>query len=355
MKNRRLSSIAFASALGTLGVVLACCTGGTDGSGDEDFSGGQFVGSDSTTGRMVVNVLDTDMSVSDTSGFGVAVTNSLGQPVSGIKVSCDSEEGIAILEPTNGGEITDGAGNISGVIGCAAPGSYQFACRLPVGTNKRQLVTVICRGPVPTGFTGFEGAAGGGLGGGTDDSDSGGVGGSDSAVRITNLGFADDGSAPSADLVNFAIDVSQGICDPEQVGAGTPTPIPDAEPFFDTTLGVKVINNGNQTVRFSSMTYRVVDIGGSIANNGSDFVSDSIAILGEAGAIAGGGGEGELIMLAFNATGGGKQFFGSSTDIPSSTGFKEVRVTLNGTNDSGENIQATASITLDFGNFDRCG
>lgn len=356
MKTRRLGSIAFATALGTLGLVLACCTGSTDG-GEQDFSGGQFVGSDANTGSMLLTVVDNDMSVSETSGFGIAVRDVQGRPVSGIKVSCDSEAGVAILEPTSGSETSDSGGNVSGVIGCAAPGSYQLACRLSVGTNKRQLVDVKCRGPVPTGFTGFPGAAGGTLGGGSDTSDSGGVGGSDTdGVRLTRLVFNDAGSG-DIDSINFAIDTDQDLCTLEQpaVDPGTPTPTPRTvfEPFFDTSLLVRVINNTNQAIQFSSMSYRVLNAG-SLANNGSDFVSDTVSFIGESNAVEGGGGSGDFAMLVFNASGGQKFLVGSSTAIPSSLGFKTVEVTLTGTNDLGDTITVSGSITLDFANFDRC-
>lgn len=365
MNTRRLSSIAFASALGTLGVVLACCSGGTDG-GEADFSGGQFVGSDAATGSLALKVLSSDMSVSETSGFGVTVLNSRGQGVSGIKVSCDSEAGVAILEPASGSETTDSTGGVSGVIGCAAPGSYQLACRLPVGSNKRQLIDVKCRGPIPTGFTGFPGAGGGGLGGGSDTSDSGGVGGTTDGVRLTALSFADDGSAPNADAVNFSIDTNQRVCTLTQDTTTTPTPTPviTVENFFDTVLTVKVVNNTNQAIQFTSMSYRVLSAG-ALANSGSNFQSDTVSFVGEANAVEGGGGEGTLTMLAFQAVAGTtaapnggllleKRFVGASTNIPSDFGFKSVEVTIRGTNDLGDAVVVTGTLTLDFAPFNRC-
>lgn len=362
MNTRRLSSIAFASALGTLGIVLACCTGGTDG-GEEDFSGGQFVGSDANTGSLQINVLSTDMSVSQTSGFGVAVKNAQGGPVGGIKVSCDSEKGVAILEPASGGELTDSSGNMSGVIGCAAPGSYQLACRLPVGANKRQLVDIKCRGPIPTGFTGFPGAGGGGLGGGSDTSDSGGVGGTDTdGVRISSMSFDDFAVGFDATATNFSIDTLQAVCTVDE-GDGTqtppPTPVITLEGFFDTILRVRVINNTNQAIQFSQMRYTVLN-GGSdgSGSGGADFDSDSVTFVGQAVAVGGGGGTGDLSMLAIQAVPGTstleKRFVGASANIATNAGFKTVQVTLFGENDSGDDIQVSASMTLDFAPFNRC-
>ncbi|MBN8550139.1 MAG: hypothetical protein J0M12_12550 [Deltaproteobacteria bacterium] len=368
MNTRRLSSIAFASALGTLGVALACCSGGT-GNNDTDFSGGQFVGSGSATGSITINVLDSDLGVSETSGFGVSVKNAQGGPVAGIKVSCDSEKGVAILEPTTGGEITSSSGDISGVIGCAAPGSYQLACRLPVGANKRQLVDIKCRGPIPTGFTGFPDAAGGGLGGGSDDSDSGGVGGTDTdGIRIANLYFDDFNTGFEATGTNFSIDTQQKICTRDD-GDGTqtppPTPVITLESFFDTVLRAHVINNTNQAIQFTQMRYTVLD-GGSGTGNGTDpgnFSSSSVTFVGQATAVEGGGGEGDLSMLAIQAVPGAtigpvtvleKRFVGASENIDTGAGFMTMQVTLFGTNDIGDDIQVSASMTLDFAPFDRC-
>lgn len=371
MNTRRLSSVAFASALGTLGIVLACCSGGTDGGG-EDFSGGQFVGSDSATGSIQVKVLNADMSVSETSGFGVSVKNSLGGPVSGMKISCDSEKGVAILEPASGVETTSSSGDISGVIGCAAPGSYQLACRLPVGANKRQLIDIKCRGPIPTGFTGFPGAGGGGLGGGSDTSDSGGVGGTDTdGIRISNISFDDASVGFDATATNFSIDTKQKVCTAD-TGDGTqtppPTPVVTLEQFFDTILRARVINNTNQAIQFNQMRYTVLN-GGSDGSGtgGGDFESDSVSFVGQAVAIDGGGGQGDLSMLAIQAVPGSsvtigpltiplleKRFVGASANIDTGAGFKTVEITLIGSNDSGDDIQVSASMTLDFAPFDRC-
>ncbi len=362
MNNRKLGSIAFASALGTIGLVLACCTGSTDG-GEADFSGGQFVGSDANTGSMALNVLDADMSVADTSGFGVSVRDTQGRPVSGMKVSCDSEAGVAILEPASGSETTSSSGDISGVIGCAAPGSYQLACRLSVGSNKRKLVDVKCRGPIPTGFTGFPGAGGGGLGGGSDTSDSGGVGGTDTdGIRITNAYFDDAGTGGSSSSSNFSIDTKQRVCTTQtgDAGAGTPTPTPviTLEPFFDTVLNVRVVNNTNQAVKFNQMNYTV---------DSTEY--GPVSFIGEATAVEGGGGEGELRMLAFQAVTGSqnttnipfddtslleKRFVGAGSNVTVGTGFKSVRITLTGTNDSGDTVNISASVTLNFAPFNRC-
>lgn len=150
----------------------AGCMGGqgsTDGGSGDDhgMSDDTFVSDDDTTGTIRVGVEDSTMEVGNTSTFTVRVANAQQQPVANINVACDSEEGVAILEPQRGFELTNSDGVMSGVIGCAAPGSFQLVCRLAVGANRRAFVSVRCTGDVPSGFGGFPGAAGGGLGGGS--------------------------------------------------------------------------------------------------------------------------------------------------------------------------------------------
>lgn len=360
MKNNTVRTLTFGAALVGIGVALACCSGGTDGDTAGDSAVNDFVGGAGTSGDIKLSVNDTDFSVSETVGFGVKVTDAQGNGVQGIKVSCDSETGVSILEPTTGSEITDAGGNISGVIGCKAPGSYQFACRLPVGANMRRFVDIKCRGPIPDGFTGWDNAAGGGLGGGSDTSGSGGVGGTDTdGVRISQMVFIDDGSVGSEpSTVSFSIDVIQGICtstegDTPPTPTPTPTPVITLEPFFDTVGIMKVNNNTNQTVFCNTASFKVADAGVA-ANSGTDFVSGTLSVLGEADAVEGGGGSGTFRVLVFDVVDGAKRFFGSTTDLPDNYGFKSVTMTLNCVNDLGSDIELTATQTLSFDNFNRC-
>lgn len=362
MNKKLVRSVMVPAALVAVGFGLVHCSGGTDGDSAGDISlDDQFTGGAGKTGNITLSVVSTSMGVSNTSGFGVKVVDAQGNPVSGIKVSCDSEEGVAILEPTTGSEITDTSGNLSGTIGCETPGSYQFACRLPVGGNQRRLVDIKCAGPVPTGFTGFPGAAGGGLGGGSDGDDDGGVGGGDTnGIRITNMLVIDDGQIASepGSVVSFSVDVEQGICTAETGDIpATPTPSPTPkitlEPFFDTVIAVKVVNNTNQIVTCSTVEFSVASAG-ALANNGTSFVSDTISLIGEAASIDAGGDSSVLRFLAFDVVDGAKRFFGSSTDIPDNYGFKAVTVSLNCVNDDGDDVVVEATETWSFDNFNRC-
>ena len=147
---------------------LIGCSGGTstDRSG-ADYEDTEFVATEDSVGSIDLWVRTTDMPVSGVSGFIVSVRNSSGAPVQNIQIACDTELGLALIEPSTGSEMTDSHGQMSGKVGCEVPGSLILGCRLPIGVNRRKFVTIKCRGPIPDGFFGFPGAAGGGLGYGT--------------------------------------------------------------------------------------------------------------------------------------------------------------------------------------------
>lgn len=341
--NKRIA--ATVTMLGLSALVMSCSSGDTDGgkSGDlaDSYGNGTFVADDETVGRIEVEVLEPELQVALTSGFFVRVFDASGQPVPGMRIACDSEQGIAIVEPTTGIEITDSGGAISGRIGCEVPGSYQFGCRLPVGGNRRKFVDIKCSGPIPNGFTGFPGAAGGGLGtGGSGGAQDGGVGGvNPEGVRITNISISDNGGSGAT----TSIDTVLSDCDTE------PTTF-TGEPFFDTQATFKVVNNSNLNIRFTSLRYTVPNASGS---GSSSFTSSPISLIGEA---APNGGESTFSSIViFDAVSLGKRFNGASANIPASLGFRNVTFALTGTTDLGDEVTITGSQALSFDGYNNCG
>ncbi|RMG44744.1 MAG: hypothetical protein D6719_01305 [Candidatus Dadabacteria bacterium] len=317
--------------------VIAGCVGNTSGGeeGDKSFAGTQFVATDAAAGAIALAVTSTRLSVGATTGFTVTVTDANGATVPNVQISCDTEEGLALIEPTTGEEMTGGFGTMSGVVGCEAPGSFQIGCRLPIGGNKRKFQRIVCEGPVPSGFTGFSGAGGGGLGGGSFVSEDGGAGGTDtSGFSIQSVKVADDGNL-SGDG-SFEIDTSQGTC-------GTP-PDTTSEPFFDSFLVVKVLNNLTSEVRCNSLTY-------TIPNSGiSGFsTSSSISFVGVADA---NGSEATFVVHFMDANSGGKLPVGASSNI-GSIGFRNVSVRLSCKTDL-ESFSVSKSVSLSFDNYSRC-
>jgi hypothetical protein len=154
--------------------------------------------------------------------FRVIAVDPQGSPLNHIRIFCESEHGIAILEPSRGGvayEHTSTRGAMSGVLGGLTPGSYLLECRGPQGFNlvARESFRVV--GDIPAGFQGWQGAAGGNLGGGAIlDPGAGGVTVTQIQFsqlnnRITTTGDIDisyisdcDGDPSTSDGESFTVD-----------------------------------------------------------------------------------------------------------------------------------------------------
>ncbi|WKZ57932.1 MAG: hypothetical protein QY326_04495 [Bdellovibrionota bacterium] len=333
---RKLSSVAAFGAgfVGALAISLytAGCNSGNTSGGDEDFSGSEFVAGEDTAGRISVEINEERLPVAETTGFHAYVRNQDDQPVANVRVTCATEIGLALVEPTTSVEITDGAGQISGRIGCAAPGSFRLGCRLPGGANFREFKTIVCTGEAPAGFDGFAGAPQGGLGsGGVADPD-------DGDVRITSAVLV-DGPSEGSSVDVIGISDCDGDVDTD-----------DPEPFYDTSIKILVKNTTDRAVTLTSLTYRVPNASGS---GTAAYVSSPLAFLGNREVPA--EGEATVTTLFANASGGEKFFTGRSTAIPSSLGFRSITITVRGVDGNGREFEVDGSTVGSFGNFNRCG
>jgi hypothetical protein len=325
---------------------LSGCMGGdTDGGKATDDGGNPFIPGPNTTGSVSLELKESEIPVSQTTGFTFAVVDANKQPVQTLQVSCDSESGVAIIEPTTGSEITDSSGKISGRIGCAAPGSFQFGCRLPIGGNLRKFVDVKCTGDFPSGFNGFPGAAGGGLGTGgvvnpgTDTDD----------VSVTGISILDNpGSSEDGDQ----IDMDQVICTPDDTTTTENELV--VEPFTDTRVKFTVVNQTNSTIKFTGFTYSVPNFDGT----GRTFESSTIRFIGDAKAESNGG-EATLSALVFSVIGsGGDKFFVNATSgnkAIGAIGFRNIKFTITGTTSLDQEVSVSGTTVLSFANYDRCG
>jgi hypothetical protein len=346
MKRRLTLGVVIASA-----AVLGACSGGdTDGgkASDVGFDDDVFVSGPDTTGSITVDVVEPEMEIGETSGFIVSARNASGQPVRNIQVACDSERGVAIIEPLRGFELTDDNGTMSGRIGCERPGSFQFVCRLTTGANRRAFVGVKCRGEVPAGFQGFPGAAGGGLGGGVQVND-------DGEVRIVEIGFDDDGSIDTGEpSVDVSVDTIQTPdCTPSTTEA-------DPEPFFNTYVNIKVENNLSEKVRFSTLRYSISNLNDA----GEDFSSRPLSLVRESGSTLDANGDTKNIIVPIFVAKTQAGFAGLRKAPADGTqvgpyieveGLRTINFVLEGENASGDVVSVRASTTVSFANIDRCG
>jgi hypothetical protein len=311
-----------------IGVLIGCQSGNTSGGDVAD--DGEF-GSGKSGSLSLTLTSGTQLRTGAMQGFRVAARDASGSPIQNIRITCDTEDGLALIEPNTGIEQTDGNGEMSGKVGCNNKGSYLMMCRLPSPSSARASETIVCTGERPSGFNGWPSAGGGGLGGGSSDIDT------ISRVRVTDVDVADSGSFDSA---TSSIDIVQGVCD----SGGTPT----IEPFFDTSVRFSITNNSNSIVRFTGMRYTVSDAYGT----GTTATSGKLSVTGSAAtAVDSNGGTGQVDSLLFDAQSGAKAIFGGNT---LTAGFKNVTFTLYGENEIGDTFEVKTAVALSFDGFNRC-
>lgn len=319
------------------GLTVIGCSGSTGGEGDSD-AGSGFVADASTVGTIELTVNDSDLEVAGTSEFLVRVVNSRGEEVPQIRVLCDTDRGLALVEPNSGVEMTSGRGVMSGVVGCESEGSFRVGCRLALGGNLRKFATIRCSGETPVGFSGFPNAGGGGLGGGN-----GGDGEPDSAdrVRITGVTFREGDREGTNELDSF----QEQDCDPDTTGN-------QLEPFFDSYIRFSVTNESARAVTFSSVRF----IAEGADPNGGDYESPTYSLAGRSVEVQPSS-SAEIEALFAYANNLGSRCLVGTTGSVLEVGVNfvsEVSFTLYGTDSLGQVVQLSASTTVHFGSFDHC-
>jgi hypothetical protein len=338
-----------ATAIVSIATALVACSGSTGG-GEDNGNGTGF--DPDNAGSLSLTLNETDLQVAEASGFIVAVKDASGNGVPDIRVTCDTELGLALIEPSDGNQVTDGGGLVSGRVGCEQIGSFRMGCRLGVGAGKRQFATVTCRGPIPVGFDGFPNAGGGGLGGGSGEDPL------TKEVSITGIAIFDQAQeVPSGEsgyqsgFGDLGIDVSQLDCDP------SPTVI-EPEIFADTIIGFDVENNEATAINFSRSSFTVTNSDGS----GTPFNSAEFALI-NADEVKGEDSTGKpgrtrfigyMTKVGANSS-NGKVLVGNSSALPFEDWVSNVTFRLYGVTSAGEEVTTTLRTSIAFGNYDRCG
>jgi len=328
------------SILGMMMLTACLGSGNTDGGKNSDAvnaSGDMRYAADGGAGATISLETPETISVGETDDFKVVLKDPLGAPLDYIRIFCESEKGIAILEPSSGGvafEHTSANGIMSGVIGGLLPGSYIMECRAPEGYGliARQSIRVV--GSVPAGFVGFPGAAGGNLGGGVlveqdpDEIDgSSGLG----LFRITSASVSDGGSK----MTSGPIDIVFGTCTD---GAATPKITP--EPVYFNSFYINVQNDSTEKATIGTVGFTIEDGGPSMTS------TQSKVVVVNAGSTA----EVDGILTEFI---GGEKVFAGSTYVVKAGTYK-VNIVLTGELDKSGSFTLTRSMTLTFAGVNRC-
>lgn len=320
-----LLSLAFVSLIG--------CTGSnTDGGKAANTASNtfpQFVSDGGAGSTLLINV-PTTIATGSTAGFSVTATDPTGAPLAFVRIFCETELGLALLEPSSGGtgfESTNGNGLMSGLLGGLTPGSYIIECRAPQGFNLVVRASVKVVGDVPEGFGGFPGAAGGNLGGGllvdqTEDPSANG------SVFISSVTFTDAGGETAFGPIDTFLTTD---CDGDSTTS-------DPEPFTFTNFTVKITNDSLEDVSIETATIALTGLGSTS--------TQSVTALIPANSSA------SFTGLLITFSGGSQVLVGTGASIVS--GDFSVLTTITGTTESGSSITLTDNSTLSFAPVNNC-
>lgn len=340
-KTQLRNSFILAMACLTAGYVGCGSTGG--GQGKNDAGLGSHPISDGGFGAKLSITLDDGTNEIETAGqkgFLVTATDPNGLPLAQRRVFCESEKGLAIIEPSSGGvafEHTNLDGKMSGVLGGVTPGSFMLECRLEEGFNLIARKHFRISGAVPPGFNGFIGAAGGNLGGGVIVPNPNAQVGD---VETIEIGFSVLGEA--AEINPGLIDLS-GDTDCSNDGSTTTD---DVEPYgFDQT----VIHLKNPLSEAVTVDEVVVTINNATDPEATLGVSTVVPALTDD----------QEIAIAFSdfPNSNGIKFLAGLPGVAANqfiAGTYNVTFTVNGETASGEDFSTSASTAVTFAHIDRC-
>lgn len=346
MLTSKFSRICFGALLATF--IAGCTSSDTDGGGaavEADSTAGQFAANGAAGSTIRINAPER-IPTGGTAGFSVELRDPQGEPLPFVRVFCESEQGIAILEPSDGGvafESTTADGTFSGVLGGVTRGSYLLECRGPQGFNLVAREEIVVVGDIPQGFDGFPGAAGGNLGGGllVDTSD-------DPGNFLTiSVAFADGGRDINSEArPNGPIDTT---FDTDCAGDGGPPGDddgPELEVFTVTDYIISVSNSSDERIEITSVRFDLTGVGP------------------EAGIVRTTGPLSQLVVVPANSTG---EFVGvllenapplhsfvGSGDLVVEGTF-DLRLTLSGVSEQGTRFSTSVNQTLTFSPINNCG
>lgn len=298
--------------------MFGCSQGDTDGGSGVDTAENtfpQFVSDGGAGGSITISAPAT-IPTGSTTGFSVTALDSNGGPLAFIRIFCESELGIAILEPSSGGvafESTGADGFMSGVLGGLTPGSFLLECRAPEGFNLVTRITIVVVGDVPGDFEGFPGAAGGNLGGGalqdlTDDD-----------IFITTVTFTDAGGETTTGPID-----TEFQCTAEAVR---------------TTVAVAVSNESGQEFIATRVQFFIDDGAGSRTSS----QAQSVRI-----------GDGETGTVTGFLTDLGSVLNYAGTSFPVINGIYNVNVVISGESGQGAPVTVEGAVTVAFGFVNNC-
>lgn len=355
---RSVLFIIISTLVSVLVLTMASCgssnTGDTDGGVAEDRVYDTFaeINESDSRGRLEIELINSDPQLGDVTGFFVRAFGENNMPLDFVRISCDTEEGINLIEPFDKAALTDATGTMSGKFCGNSPGSFQIQCRAPVGFGLAASDTIIVRGETGDGFEGCPGATGGLPGGGFTDLGS---------IFITRLQFTDAGGT----TFNGPIDLSRNPdCNGDGVGTqisvdpetGEPifddaNPGDDVEPFEFLRYEVEIQNNLVGAFTIDTITFNFIGPGGQFSSNPIGVVQTVPGVSSTLNNSNGTeSGESRVIQGIMENLG---NFIG--TNVAIGPGLYAVNVIIDGTRSAtGERTRLSVDTTLTFDFVNNC-
>lgn len=158
------------------------------------------------------------------------------------------------------------------------------------------------------------------------------------SLAITKLGVFDAVKPSGEPTSDASIDTVQGTC-----GEGDSQ---KPEPFFDTYLAITIANRASSSLRLDRVSFTIPRLSGRRA-----YRSPRLGFIGALEVPP----DSEKIVYApiLSQRNGRKRFQGVRVDSSSVIGFRTVSVLVTGTV-AQRQVQLPATLTLSFGDFDRC-
>lgn len=329
MRNNRLKLVLVGLLVGSTAFFTACDRGDTGQNLGNPTPGAVLVANGGFGSTLNIDVQG-DLRTGDTVGFFVEARDPNGAPLPFLSIFCDTEDGLALLEPTSGSERTDQNGLMSGVIGGENPGSFVLECRGPAGSGLRDRVSIVSVGEIPGDFAGFAGSAGGNLGGGAVDGD---LGNGETDVFVSQVEI----QAIGTDAVNSIDLIQNPRCnmdnDPDDPSA------PEPEPFGIDNYVLSISNPSLSTVEIDSVSFTSGGVVSSVQLN-------QITIPA--------GGSTTLSGPFSSFNGGGVKVLAGTTAVLTQGLFNTTFTVTGSFINESQPFTVTRAVTVVLDNFDNC-
>ena len=166
-----------------------------------------------------------------------------------------------------------------------------------------------------------------------------------SSVRVVGTKIYDEGQGTVGSDGTYFVDTRQDNCERD------PDEEEDLEPFHDSIIGIRVVNNLNREIYFSRLRYRM-----QFQDESGNRVRVRVKRLGVSNGFVAPGNEEEteVVALLFEKKEDQKGIPKSDIIFPTDAGFRLIRFSLIGRTRDGDRVVVRSRFHLSLDNYYRC-